>query len=164
MASLHIIDRGDDPHFRIILDVGERAVLQGLPERLETLLLHPDRSPKVIDRLFPPAHHDPDREREHRELIGSTLFEERRESLKAFAATLAIPPDGPLVTLDVDLATINLWLHVVNDFRLLLATELGIEDNDYHERPPEDPDAYESFVLLEHLSSLQYMLLEAVSG
>ena len=76
---------------RILIEVGddEYQFLAALPSRLREVLLDPDSSPKVIDRLFPPAHEDPMEDAEHRRLLGRSLYHERIEALALYEASLA---------------------------------------------------------------------------
>jgi len=162
MAFLRIEKSGDDPLFEVLLDPDEHALLYAIPDRLRRILTDPETSPKVVDRLFPPAHRDPGQQEEHRVLIGKSLYEERLSSLRTFKDTLHRARGKPFKIVKLDAEGARLWLHVVNDFRLLLATSLGIEDNDWHDHAPDDPDAYQDFALLEHLTHLQQTLLDAV--
>ena len=152
--------------FAVRLDQAEWGVLRDLPCKLEDLLLAPERAPRVIDRLFPPAHSDdPEEEKRHRELIGRALLEERLENLKTFRAIV----DRAQVRrsardLVLTLSEVNLWIHVVNDLRLLLGCELDIQDNDWSLHGPSRPEDLQSFLLLLALTSIQQTLIEALEA
>jgi hypothetical protein len=68
------------------------------------------------------------------------------------------------MTLALDAAHLDEFLRFLNDLRLLLSTELGIERNlsDLHVDPA-DPDA-PRYSLLLYLTGLEAVLVESVSG
>ena len=147
------------------LDIVELRVLEWLPERLRTVLLDPAEAPEVIDRLFPPAFpDDPDREAEHRALLGRSLFDRRLEALQGWESTLERVEPDPVGVLVLAPDEVDLWLHVVNDLRLLFSTRLGGEasgcGND--EEPPEGMEL--DHALLDFLTWLQQGILESLSG
>lgn len=155
--------KGEERRVAVRLSAIERRVLAALPARLRELLLDPATSPRVVDRLFPPAHRDdPAEEAAHRRLIGTSLFEERRQALEEFEKTLTRREGSPIrPAVRLSAAEHRLWLHVINDFRLLLATELDIQDNEWSRRGPKSAEDAGSFQLLLFLSALQEMLLDA---
>jgi hypothetical protein len=150
----------------------EASVVDALPDKLEQLLGNPDENRGVIDRLFPPSYSDPDEDRENRRLLGSSLLSERREMLKAVRKSMRAgrrrarvageASRGVALRLDVD--SLDLWLRFVNDMRLMLATELGVDENlGSKEIEPGDPDA-PRFTLLIYLGGLESLLVEAAIG
>jgi hypothetical protein len=155
--------RDDEPAIEVVLTRDTLEDLRSLPDRLREILLHPERPSAVIDRLFPKAHDKPKDQVDHRRLIGLSLYEERLENMTRFEDALGRDRAlGPFLVLRLDIPEGHLWLHVINDFRLLLATELGIQDNEWHETPPTDEDGLESFALLELLSVLQVALIDVL--
>jgi hypothetical protein len=158
--------KGEEPRWLVRLDAFEHQALATAPERLRALLLDPSKAGRVVDRLFPPAHSgDPKLESEHRELIGHSLYEERIAALREFQATLERHTGlgrsgGPRLSR----SEVRLWLHVINDLRLLIATELDITDNEWSERGPSKPEDAFDFELLLVLTGLQSDLLEAAGG
>lgn len=167
MAILHAMGTGPDgrPRIRIWLDRVELGMIEGLSDRLRELLLDPNEAPRIVDRLFPPAFKDdPVAEDEHRRLVGSTLLEQRLESLREFDETLARSRDRlARGRFDLEGGEPHLWLHVINDMRLLLATQLDIKDNGWSEAGPQREEDAENFMLLLRLSDLQQHLLEVLS-
>lgn len=153
-----------DPRYLVRLEPPELELLKETPGRLKSLLTDPERSPRIIDRLFPPAHKDDAHEEaEHRRLVGETLMEERLESLEAFEKTLdraRNPARRPEVELSE--GELHLWIHVTNDVRVMLGTELDIQDNDWYLTGPARPEDLPSFVLLVFLSDIQERLIEAL--
>ncbi|HGY90834.1 MAG TPA: DUF2017 family protein [Planctomycetes bacterium] len=112
----------------VTLEAAEMRFLRKVPKKLKDIFLHPDRSPAVIDRLFPPTYDDPETEKEHRRLLGETLLERRKEGLECFSQILD-RADGGRLTASV--AEINLLLQVLNDYRLMLGVEMNLTDNDW---------------------------------
>jgi len=150
----------------------EASVIDALPDRLEQLLGDPDGNRRVIDRLFPPSYSDPDEERENRRLLGGSLLSERREMLRAVRKSLrasrrharAAGEASPGLALRLDVDSLDLWLRFVNDMRLMLATELGVDENLGDKQiTPGDPDA-PRFTLLVYLGGLESLLVEAAIG
>lgn len=152
------------------LTQSEEATLLAVPDALKSALTEPDAARKVVDRLFPVAHlDDPEEEAAHRRLLGSSLFEERRESLEEFRRTLdrrqrrrrnlRLFTVVPLAAQEV-----RLWIHVINDFRILLGTQLDIRDNEWRSRLPDSPEETASFLHLVRLSEVQSDLLAGFNG
>ena len=57
---------------------------------------------------------------------------------------------------------VKLFVHVVNDLRLLLGTYLDITENDWHTRLPDSPEDTTLFLHLARLTDLQSDLLQAL--
>lgn len=146
----------------ISMDPEEALVLQALPARLREVLDRRDFKDRIVQRLFPCAHRDPQREAEHRKLLGDELLQRKLDGIRAFESTLSSPKvKGRRVEVAVEAGQFDLWLGFVNDMRLLLATELDI-DEDFWKQPlePSDPRAPE-MALLHYLSWLEEELLRA---
>lgn len=150
----------------------EASILVALPDRLEQLLANPDENRGVIDRLFPVSYADKHEEREHRRLLGSALLSERREMLKQVRMSLRAGRrrareqggDGGSLALRLDADLLDLWLHFINDLRLMLATELGVEENiGTKQIAPTDPDG-PRYTLLVYLGGVESLLVEAAIG
>jgi hypothetical protein len=162
----------------------ESSIIDALPDRLEQLLGNPDENRRVIERLFPVSYSDAEQEREHRRLLGSALLSERRDMLKRVrislraarrrareaGATGVAPGAGAGAGAGADLGvrldadTLDLWLRFVNDLRLMLATELGVEENlGSKVIEPTDPDG-PRYTLLVYLGGLESLLVEAAIG
>jgi hypothetical protein len=145
------------------LEVDEMKLLKSLRQRLRHLLLDPNRAPKVIDRLFPASHlKDAKAEAEHRRLVGETMFERRLEALDRFEETLKRADRHR--RLELSAAEADLWLHVLNDIRLVLGTELDIRDNDWRRHPPRSRAEAQSYAFLIKMTILQETMLEALGG
>ena len=140
----------------------EASILRGLPDQLRALLADPQANRAVIDRLFPASYADPDEEAACRELLGAGLLEERREMLDAVDLELSAgtPEEGGL---RIDLAgpQIDLWLRFLNDVRLVLATDLGLDAAEEDEEPGPEELADPKRALLEYLGGLESILVEA---
>ncbi|HZM01230.1 MAG TPA: DUF2017 family protein [Planctomycetota bacterium] len=143
----------------------EASLVGRLPERLAAVLKDPDGNRRIVDRLFPASYSDPDEQREHRRLLGSSLLQDRQQMLADVSAALGSGRRGPQgLALTLDAASLDLLLRFVNDVRLLLATELGIDRNlDQIQISPSDKDA-PKYTLLVYLGGLEALLVDAVSG
>ncbi|RKY22484.1 MAG: hypothetical protein DRQ55_00875 [Planctomycetota bacterium] len=171
------------PRWKLVLLPLEGAILKGLPAQLEALLADPGSNRRVIDRLFPPSYADPTEEREHRRLLGDGLLGERRDMLVEVRSLLAgtTPAGGaggaagvdaaagastaaPGLDLILEAGSLDLLLRFLNDVRLVLATDLGIEGNlsQAAALDPGDPDAPKQ-ALLEYLGGLEAILVDAIS-
>lgn len=143
----------------------EASLVAKLPERLAAVLKDPDANRRIVDRLFPASYSDPTEQREHRRLLGSSLLQDRQQMLADVRAALASAPRvGQGLELTLDAASLDLLLHFINDVRLLLATELGIDKNlDQLQVSPTDKDA-PRYTLLVYLGGLEALLVDAVMG
>ncbi len=107
-------------------------------------------------RLSPPAHDDPGREAEYRELVGSQLEEGRRRNIELMEAT------AEATRLDEEQALA--WLAVLNDLRLVLGERLGItEETAEREVPDDDPQAA-ALATFHYLGWLVSQLIDALGG
>jgi hypothetical protein len=143
----------------------EASLVAKLPERLAAVLKDPDGNRRIIDRLFPSSYTDPAEQREHRRLLGSSLLQDRQQMLADVRIALAAAPrTSQGLELPLDAASLDLLLHFINDVRLLLATELGIDKNlDQLQVSPTDKDA-PKYTLLVYLGGLEALMVEAVAG
>lgn len=155
---------GPESGLGLSLTPTEFLVLATARARLDALLRDPSKSKGVVDRLFPPAFPtDAEAEAAHRALLGASMMEARQESLTAFEATLgAARPRGGNVFIELDGAGVDLWLHVLNDFRLLYGTELGIDDDDWTWEGSEDPASAASYGFYWTLTGIQDAVLDAL--
>ena len=155
-----------DTRLRISLARAELEALRLVPRRLEEILAHPDRGRSLIQRLFPVTHpDDPELEAEHRALLGDSLLRERQENLAGFQATLDRTVKRPMGhRLELTAMEADLWLHVLNDLRLLLGVELGISSNSWWEEGPGSSADEDDFHFLGFLSVVQEELLRALSA
>jgi hypothetical protein len=64
-------------------------------------------------------------------LLGDALFERRRGYLRVFNETLQRERNDGEITLTR--LEVDLWLHVLNDMRLMVATEMDICENGWFE-------------------------------
>jgi len=129
------------------------------------VLKDPDANRRIVDRLFPASYSDPAEQKEHRRLLGSSLLQDRQQMLADVKAALAaVPRTGHGLELTLDAAAVDLLLRFINDVRLLLATELGIDKNiDQLEISPTDKDA-PKYTLLVYLGGLEALIVDAVMG
>lgn len=108
---------------------------------------NPDHADPAVRRLVPDAYADPEAAREFRSLTERDLLSRRHTDATAVLASLA---DSPHTTADLEAAessagavivldagTAQSWLRTLAAIRLVLATRLGITDEDDHD--DEDP-------------------------
>jgi uncharacterized protein DUF2017 len=135
------------------LPADERAVLWDLAESMQELVSEDDDP--ALRRLFPPAHEDPELEREYRELTRGQLEAGYKDALRLWKTTL----DSDLLSPD----EADAWLRALNAVRLVLGTGLDIsEDLDWDAVTPDDPHATELAVYA-YVSWIQEQLVEATA-
>lgn len=121
----------------------------------------------VIGRLAPDASRgDAEADAELRRLLRDDLLDGRAERLVRLATELrswtpAGAGDGVRATLDPDAALA--LLQGMNDVRLALGAQVGVEGLDRAALGPDDPRAV-TLELMDRLAGLQQGLLEALSG
>jgi hypothetical protein len=147
------IERTRSGDYRLRLNDAERALLRMLHGELEALLDDPDDAD--LQRLFPPAHDDREREAEYRELVHGQLVDGRRRALDTIERTL----DADKLNAE----EADAWLRVLNDLRLILGTRLDVtEDTMLADLDPTDPNA-QQYAVYAYLSWLQEQLVAALS-
>jgi Domain of unknown function (DUF2017) len=156
---------GGERRWTLTLPPPEAALLAALPEQLSRLLSNPDSNRKIIDRLFPASYSDPAQQREHRELLGSSLLENRRELLADIRMLLASGARSRKgLRLLLGPGSTDQLLRFLNDMRLVLATDLGVEKNlgelTISAEHPEAP----KYALLVYLGGLESVLVEMLIG
>ena len=125
------IRRTRSGHIEVRLPPLERAVVRSVPGHLRVAV---EGNDPATGRLSPPAHDDPLREAEYRELVGSQLDEGRRRNIEIMEETA----DATRLEEEQALA----WLAVANDLRLVLGERLGItEETAEREVAEDDPNA-----------------------
>lgn len=143
-----------DGTFAIRLQAEERALLAALPGQLMELLTEGDSS---LARLFPPAYVDDlDRDREFHRLMHEDLLAAKRESAEVLAATA----DATVL----DEVQLTRWMGAINDLRLVIGTQMGIEEHtDIEDFADDDPDL-QRFVVYRFLTYLLSLIVEALTG
>lgn len=148
--------RSDKGRIRVDLDAEERALLTRLAGEMEALLADPQRS-AAVTRLFPVAYpDDPDAESFYRLMAGEQLATRHREAMEVLAAAMA--------TELLDEAQAMGLMRALNQMRLVIGTQLGIEsDDDDLDLDPDHPAA--PMVSLYHwLGWLLELTIEALSA
>jgi hypothetical protein len=139
--------------FELRLPELERRALRSLPGQLRQLLEANDPS---VGRLFPPAYaDDPERQEEYERLVKDDLMAQRLRGLEVMEQTLdarTLDEEGLLA-----------WLGALNDLRLVLGTQLGIEvETDGEDVADDDPQA--PVVALYHfLGWLESQVIDALA-
>jgi len=156
---------GAAPRWKLSLPPLEAALFVALPDQLAALLADPDQNRRVIDRLFPTSYSDAEQEREHRALLGASLMQERRDMVAGVRAALAGARRGKAgLKVELDGAGLDLLLRFINDTRLVIATDLGVDKNlSDMAVDPASPDA-PKFTLLVYLGGLEAAIVEALIG
>lgn len=125
-----------------------------LHAELGTLLEDPDDPD--LQRLFPPASDDPERDAEYQGLVRDQLVDGRARALSTLEQTL----DRETLTDD----EADAWLRVLNDLRLILGTRLDVtEETMLAGIDPNDPSAH-GFAVYAYLSWLQEQLVAALAA
>jgi hypothetical protein len=107
--------------YHVNLAPEERDLLRDLPRQMKELLAATDDP--SLRRLFPPAYvGDPEGEAEYRRLMGDDLLQGRRAALDTMATTIDLE--------ELDEQQISAWLSSLNDLRLVLGTQLDIQESD----------------------------------
>jgi hypothetical protein len=141
------VKRTRSGRYQLHLSGVERDLLRSLPGQLNELLGTDDPS---LRRLFPPAYtDDPIAESEYRGLVGDDLVASRRAALELMAATVDAG--------ELDEAQLTGWLSALNDIRLVLGTQLDVQEDDGGRRGSE----YEVY---RYLTYLEEMVVEALAG
>jgi hypothetical protein len=163
MGLTHGIRPAAGGRMKVRLSTRERDLLRSLPDQLRPLLTGQVDVAGVRERLYPSAYADPEAEREYRDLIGTSLVDERMEKVNAFAQTLEGGTVGRLGwTLELDVEQAEAWLSALNDARLVLGAVVGIVDERRWEAGPDERDP--NSVALYYLGWLQEELLAALTG
>jgi len=113
----------------LLLDPIEAMVLRELPERLRGLLQDPDFTERAVRRILPPGHRNLEDEAEFRALVGADLQASKLARVDAFERSLLDAEQiKNEVSVVLDPETFEMWLGFINDIRLLLGTELDIDE------------------------------------
>jgi hypothetical protein len=147
------IERTRRGNYRLRLSDAERALLRMLHAELGTLLEDPDDPD--LQRLFPPASDDPERDAEYQGLVRGQLVDGRTRALETLERTL----DADTLTAE----EADAWLRVLNDLRLILGTRLDVtEETMLEDLDSNDPNA-QQLAVYGYLSWLQEQLVAALS-
>jgi hypothetical protein len=133
--------------YQIRLSADERDLLRSLPEQLNELLA--DEHDPRLRRLFPPAYTDDhDRDAEYQRLMREDLLERHRAALDTLAETVDAD--------ELDPEQINGWLSALNNFRLVLGTQLDVREDEIRDDTPE-------YLLYNYLTMLEGDIIEALA-
>jgi Domain of unknown function (DUF2017) len=137
---------------RIRFPEHERALLREVAARTRGRLATGDDDP-ALRRLFPPAYVDPDREREYRELTRGQLVTGRERALEVLETTV---DKASLSTEEADA-----WLRALNDARLVLGTELDVQEDLHWDTVGRDDPRALDYAVYGYLSWIQEQLVAA---
>lgn len=153
------IERHDD-QILLYLEPGEAGMLRSLPSRLQVLLRTGNPATGALKRLFPQDTEESDAHtRELHHLMIEELRQQRLQRIEDFDQLLArAPADGGCLVLAT--AAAEQWLALLTDMRLLLADQIGIENDQWRETVEPDKPMRRETALYLYLSGLQSSLLE----
>ncbi|HET6683353.1 MAG TPA: DUF2017 family protein [Gaiella sp.] len=146
------IQRQKDGTYRVELPEEERDVLASLPEQLREAL---EAGEPTLYRLFPPAHADDDAVNEdYARLVGPGLVDGKLQALAELERTARATR--------LDEEELGAWLGALESLRLVLGTQLDVQDESYRAFDATDPDA-PRLALYHWLSWLQEEVVQALS-
>jgi len=148
------IEREPSGVYRLRLPGDERDVLRNLAAQLRELLGTDDPS---LARLFPPAYTDNE---EAAEEFGRLVRGELLDGKLAALRVVEVTADADLL----DEAQLNAWLGALESLRLVLGTQLDVNEDTYAlDLDPSDPRT-PALALYGYLSWLQEQAVEALSA
>jgi hypothetical protein len=141
------IKRTRTGRFQIRLSDEDREMLRILHDQLDQLLDEDDAS---LRRLFPPAYNeDPEFDAEYQRLMREDLVDRRRAALATMVRTLD--------SSELSEEELTGWLGALNDFRLVLGTQLDVTEDDLFIDTPEH-------ALYHYLGYLEESVVSALAG
>lgn len=158
---LHIA-RQANGSFHLRMPTPVLSTLRGLPAYVAALLQDPLKNQRLVDRLFPRTYDDEEQETEYRELIGQDLFAQKREALESFEGVLEESEVGdPEAMVEIAACEFDGFLAVINDVRVLLGADLGIESDQWDAAVSSDQADKQKLFVLQLLTYLEQELLVA---
>jgi hypothetical protein len=147
------IERVRGGGYRLQLSPGERELLRSLPKQLRELLRTDDPS---LERLFPRAYEDDQRDDEFRTLTQRELREGALRALRIVEKTVD--------ETRLDEAQLEAWLHALESLRLVLGTQLDVTEEMFaDDLDPSDP-RLPQLELYGYLSWLQEQAVAALAA
>jgi Domain of unknown function (DUF2017) len=133
--------------YQLRLSAEERDLLKALPDQLKALL--EDEDEPSLRRLFPPAYtDDPQRDEEYHRLMREELLERHRAALDTLERTVDA---DELVEEEI-----NGWLAALNNFRLVLGTQLDVKEDEIRDDSP-------GYLLYNYLTMLEGDIIDALA-
>ena len=146
--------RSDDGKYMIAGHPGILGMLLSIPSTLRSVIEDPDSHPDASSRLFPNAYADPTDNEEY--IRKSSAL----EKIAVFEKVL-MESDVGLGAIAIPENRFDPFLAVLTDLRLILAVELGIEDESWEDTLDEDSFEDPRVTVFHLLGAIQYHLLEA---
>ncbi len=121
----------------LIARIAENRFIFDVPEVLRTSVLdlatqlddELDGDNDMVQRLFPTAYpDDPEKEAGYQILARSELIDTRHSAIDTVRASVK--------EVEVDGETLDAWMRVVNDLRLVIGTHLDLSEDEGWEPPP----------------------------
>jgi len=152
--------RSDDGKYMIAGHPGILGMLLSIPSTLRSVIEDPDSHPDASSRLFPNAYADPTDNEEYIRLLGEDRKSSALEKIAVFEKVL-MESDVGLGAIAIPENRFDPFLAVLTDLRLILAVELGIEDESWEDTLDEDSFEDPRVTVFHLLGAIQYHLLEA---
>ena len=149
--------------YQMVFHGRDFALLKQLPGMLRSVLEEMDADSPAVQRLFPAASFDAEVNREFQELAAQGIRDRKEECLVAFEQSLAdarVEVEVRLVFLKVTAEQFEMWIGFLNDMKLLIATEIGIEDDEWDATEAYEQTGDERIVLFDYVGSMQFSLLQ----
>jgi hypothetical protein len=151
-------------YYQMIFRVSQFDEIASLPDKIRDLLGDMDSDSPAIQRLFPSASSDEQVNREFQELAAQDIRDRKLENLSIFEETLASARREKIVGMvfvKITAEEFEYWIGFLNDMRLLLGSELGIDHDYWDPQHAFEESGDERIVTYVYLSYLQEQLLDA---
>jgi hypothetical protein len=148
--------------FEIAFVKEEIEILMDLPGQLRQIIENPDFTREAARRLFPLGSEDPEIQLEYMEVSAEEIRARKLENLDGFAETLLNPRKHfglRFITLTPE--QFEYWLGFLNDMRLLLGSDIGVDSNSWGNDIDWDELEDDTTRVYGYLSYLQQALLDA---
>ena len=157
----HGVHRLPQGGVRVTIGTFEHRALRSLPDQLRAVVDGEIADSRLRDRLFPVASQEPEIDAEYRQLIGSSLVDDRIDLIDRFTKGLDGGAEHEQVwTNELDADDTHAWIVIINDLRQILSGVVGITSETEWERGPAADDP--ASLLLWGLGWLQEQLIAAI--
>lgn len=152
--------RSKDGDFLLAGHPAVLGMLISIPATLRSVIDDPGNHQEANRRLFPSAYADPAKDSEYTRLVGEDRKNSARAKIAIFEKVL-LASDAGQGAISIPQDRIDPFLSVLNDLRLLMAIEIGIEDESWEETLDESSFEDSRITIFHLLGAIQHHLLEA---
>ncbi len=152
--------RSEDGNFILAGHPTILGMLLSIPATLRSVIEDPENHKEANQRLFPKAYADHADDLEYTRLVGEDRKNSARAKIAVFEKTL-LASDAGQGAISIPHDHIDPFLSVLNDLRLLLAIEIGIEDESWEETLDESSFEDSRITIFHILGAIQHHLLDA---